>query len=468
MNNLILQTDSYKTSHYLQDPPGTSAKFSYISARKLKPGYDFSVFFGLQAIINNYLGKPISRANIYEAEDILQSHGVPFNKGGWQRIQREHGGFMPVRIRALPEGTVAPNGVPLVTVETTDPMLPWVGSYLEDVLLRVWYPTTVATKSYQCKQVIREAMLRTCDTLDGLPFKLHDFGARGVSSGESAMMGGMGHLVNFMGTDTLEALVGASKHYHEQCAGFSIPASEHSTITAWGRDGEAAAYKNMLDQFAKPGAILAVVSDSYDIFNAVSELWGGTLREQVTQSGATLVIRPDSGHPQSLLPDLARRLDEKFGSTVNSKGFKVLNHVRLIQGDGIDSPESIRQILACLEIAGYSAENIAFGMGGGLLQQVNRDTLGFAMKCSAVRIDGAWHDVYKDPITDPGKTSLRGRVDTYWKGGKLTLGRYTDDQDSGWSDDMVSAMQTVYNNGDTGIGRQRFSDIRARAEKGLS
>lgn len=165
----------------------------------------------------------------------------------------------------------------------------------------------------------------------------------------------------------------------------------------------------MLRQFARPGSIVAVVSDSYDIYHAIREHWGKTLKDEVIRSGATLVVRPDSGDPVDVVHQCLELLDEAFGHTVNSKGFKVLNHVRVIQGDGIN-PNSIKAILERATSAGYATDNLAFGMGGALLQQLNRDTQKFALKCSAARVDGRWIDVYKDPVTDKGKMSKRGRM----------------------------------------------------------
>ena len=278
------------------------------------------------------------------------------------------------------------------------------------MLMRIWYPITVATISWHAKKTIRQFLERTSDDPAGqLPFKLHDFGARGVSSLESAAFGGAAHLVNFMGTDTVSGLLLARAHYHEPMAGFSIPAAEHSTITSWGRERELDAYRNMLRQFAKPGSIVAVVSDSYDIYHAIREHWGKTLREEVIASGGTLVVRPDSGDPVAVVHQCIELLDEAFGHTVNSKGYKVLNHVRVIQGDGIN-PTSLRAILERVTSDGYATDNLAFGMGGALLQQLNRDTQKFALKCSAARVDGHWIDVYKDPVTDKGKQSKRGRM----------------------------------------------------------
>ncbi|MGO1068684.1 nicotinate phosphoribosyltransferase [Lysobacter sp. CA199] len=408
LDNLLLNTDSYKASHWLQYPPGTDATFFYVESRG--GVHDRTVFFGLQAILKEYLAKPITHADIDEARDLFAAHGEPFNEAGWRYIVDQHGGLMPIRIRAVPEGTVVPTHQALVTIESTDPNAYWVPSYLETLLLRLWYPVTVATISWHAKQTIRQFLERTSDDPEGqLPFKLHDFGARGVSSTESAAFGGAAHLVNFLGTDTVSGLLLARRYYHEPMAGFSIPAAEHSTITSWGREHEVDAYRNMLTQFGKPGAIVAVVSDSYDIFHAIGEHWGKTLREEVIASGATLVVRPDSGDPVDVVHQCVTMLDEAFGHTVNSKGFKVLNHVRVIQGDGIN-PTSIRAILERITSYGYATDNLAFGMGGALLQRLDRDTQKFALKCSAARVNGEWIDVYKDPITDKGKSSKRGRM----------------------------------------------------------
>ncbi|ALN90394.1 nicotinate phosphoribosyltransferase [Lysobacter gummosus] len=408
LDNLLLNTDSYKASHWLQYPPGTDATFFYVESRG--GVHDRTVFFGLQAILKEYLAKPITHADIIEARDLFAAHGEPFNETGWRYIVDHHGGLMPIRIRAVPEGTVVPTHQALVTIESTDPNAYWVPSYLETLLLRLWYPVTVATISWHAKQTIRQFLERTSDDPEGqLPFKLHDFGARGVSSTESAAFGGAAHLVNFLGTDTVSGLLLARRYYHEPMAGFSIPAAEHSTITSWGREHEVDAYRNMLTQFGKPGAIVAVVSDSYDIFHAIREHWGKTLRDEVIASGATLVVRPDSGDPVDVVHQCVTMLDEAFGHTVNSKGYKVLNHVRVIQGDGIN-PTSIRAILERITSYGYATDNLAFGMGGALLQRLDRDTQKFALKCSAARVNGEWIDVYKDPVTDKGKSSKRGRM----------------------------------------------------------
>ena len=459
--NPILNTDSYKASHWVQYPPQTEETFFYAESRG--GVYEKTVFFGLQAILKNDL-RPITHADVDEAALLFAAHGEPFNEAGWRQIVDRHNGKLPVRIRAVPEGTVVPVHNALYTVESTDLDAYWLPSYLETILMRTWYTTTVATVSWQCKQVIRSYLQATCDNPDQeLPFKLHDFGARGVASTEASAFGGMSHLVNFMGTDTVLGLVAAQRFYKAGMAGFSVPAAEHATITPWGRDNEVEAYRNMLKQFGREGGIVSVVSDSYDIYNAISEHWGKTLREDVIRSGATLVIRPDSGEPVEVVLKCLELIDAAFGSTVNSKGFKVLNHVRVLQGDGID-PTMLEVILRASTDRGYSAENLVFGMGGGLLQKVNRDTQKFALKCSAACVNGEWIDVYKDPITDSGKRSKRGRLSLFRHREYGTFGTFrTDGQDTipaGYDDAMV----TVWEDGEF-VNEWTFDQIRENANK---
>ena len=408
-SNLILSADSYKASHYLQYPPQTTHVSSYIESRG--GDYDRLVFFGLQAFLKEYLTKPLTQEHIEEAAEIITAHGLPFNRQGWEYIVQKHDGYLPLAIEAIPEGTVIPTHNVLVQVVNTDPQCFWLTSYIETALLRgIWYPTTVATLSWQIKQIITQALAKTADNLDSLPFKLHDFGARGASSYETSALGGAAHLVNFLGTDTLASLLAVRNYYHEPMAGFSIPAAEHSTITSWGQERETEAYENMLKQFAGKEKLVAVVSDSYNLWHAIAEIWGNKLKERVINNGGTIVIRPDSGNPVDVVCQTIEMLMEKFGYSVNSKGYRQLpDYLRVIQGDGI-SLDSIRLILEAMTQRGLSAENIAFGMGGGLLQKINRDSLKFAMKASAVKVNNVWCDVFKAPVTDFGKTSKKGRL----------------------------------------------------------
>jgi nicotinamide phosphoribosyltransferase len=465
--NLILNTDSYKPSHWKQYPAGATNQFSYIESRG--GDHPATVVFGLQIFLKEVLVKPITQADIDEADAFIGTHIGPgiFNRVGWQHILDKYNGYMPVRICAVPEGSVIPTHNILVSVELTeeaekDGNLVWLVSYLETALLRaVWYGTTVATNSYAMKQTIKQYLKDTGDE-SLIPFKLHDFGARGVSSFESAGIAGAAHLVNFMGSDTITGIMTAQKYYNtNEMLAFSIPAAEHSTMTSWGgREGEVKAMANMVKQFSKPGSIYAVVSDSYDIYNAIITHWGTELHDQVVHSGGTLVVRPDSGDPVEVTLDCMKLLAEKFGTAFNEKGYKVLHRaVRLIQGDGIDGP-MIEKILANFKKHGYSADNIAFGCGGGLLQKVDRDTQKFAMKCSAMKVNGEWIDVFKDPVTDKVKKSKKGR---------LTLIKTSGDEIKTIREPAALAaaecmLVPVFENGKI-LKEYTFAEVRANSEK---
>lgn len=458
--NPLLDADAYKYSHYKQYPKNASGYFGYIEART--GATDGTLYFGEQAFRKAYLEKPFTLDDIYEAEDYMNTIGLEFNTAGARYILKKYGGHAPIIIRSVPEGSLVPVGNALLTVECEDPEAFWYASFLETKLLRgIWYPTTVATISFYIKKLIKENMLETCDNLGKLPFMLHDFGSRGVSSHESSMIGGASHLVNFLGTDTVSALPFIKKYYLSRTnIAATINASEHSTITSWGKENEEEAYRNMLQTYKHKG-ILACVSDSYDIYNACENIWGGSLRQEVIDSGAIVVIRPDSGNPVEVVSRLLNILNDKFGSVVNTKGYRVLNNVRLIQGDGVD-PESIKTILAAMKENGYSADNIAFGMGGALLQKLNRDTYGFAMKCSAIKIDGVWNDVFKEPVTQKSKFSKRGRLRLLTDGNDFQTSSTEVPLPAGWK----SAMNITYNMGEHSQSEE-FEIIRGRSESFL-
>lgn len=460
MRNPILASDSYKQSHFLQYPPEARVISAYAESRL----NDFSeevLFLGLQPFLMDYLGTPIISDQIEEAARICAAHGVPFNREGWEAILADHGGFLPIEIKAMPEGALVPAGVPLLQVENTDERMPWLTTFIEPALLRaIWYPTTVATLGWKCKAIIRKGLEASSDDVAGqLPFKLHDFGARGVSSGESAGLGGMAHLVNFSGTDTLEGIMAARRYYGADMPGFSIPAAEHSTMTSWGRDREEAAHENMLDEFEGEGTLVAVVSDSYDLDAAIENIWGGSLRDKVLSRKGTLVVRPDSGDPIKTPLRTVRKLWKIFGGSTNTKGHKVLDdHVRVIQGDGMNIA-SIEQLVARMTQEGFAIDNIAFGMGGGLLQLVNRDTLRFAMKANAMKdASGEWRDVSKKPATDPAKGSKAGRQAVVRKGGRLVAARLDA------IDPERDELKPMWRNGEL-LVRHSFDEVRARSDR---
>lgn len=459
--NRVIDTDSYKASHWVQYPPRTEFVHSYLESRGSERDWKASVFFGLQYILKRYFLEKFTLEMVEQAREVITAHGEPFNYEGWTSLIKKHGGKMPLRVRAVAEGSVVPLRNVLMTVENTDAEFYWLTSWFETQLMRIWYPCTVATQSFHIKRDVYRFLQETADDADAeISFKVHDFGSRGVSSQETAAIGGAAHLVNFMGTDTMSALLVHREFYNTPMAGFSIPAAEHSTITSWGRENEVEAYRNMLKNFAKPGALVAVVSDSWNIFEAVEKIWGEQLRQEVVDSGATVVIRPDSGEPIEVVSKVAHILGEKFGTTVNSKGYKVLKNVRIIQGDGVNE-QSIHQILERLKAEGFSASNIAFGIGGALLQKIDRDTLKFAYKASAIVANGKLIEVYKQPITDSGKNSKKGRLDLI----KTEAGEYetvkleTADKRAAEN----SQMRTVFENGELLVD-DSLDEIRSRAK----
>jgi nicotinamide phosphoribosyltransferase len=459
--NRIIDTDSYKASHWLQYPPKTTLVHSYLESRGSERDYTETVFFGLQYILKRFFLEKFTQEMVEEAREVITKHGEPFNYEGWTNLVKKHNGKLPLRVRAVAEGSVVPTRNVLMTVENTDAEFYWLTSWFETQLMRLWYPCTVATQSFYIKRDVYRFLQETADDADAeIAFKVHDFGSRGVSSQETAAIGGAAHLVNFLGTDTMSALLIHLNFYNSEMAGFSIPAAEHSTITAWGRDNEIEAYRNMLENFAKPGAIVAVVSDSWNIFNAVEKIWGEQLKQEVIDSGATIVVRPDSGEPIEVVSKVAQLLAEKFGTTTNSKGYKVLKNVRIIQGDGVNE-NSIHAILERLKSEGFSASNIAFGIGGSLLQKIDRDTMKFAYKCSAIVTNGELRDVYKQPITDSGKNSKKGRLDLVLENGEYKTVRLENAETLSAEN---SQMRVVYENGELLID-DNLDEIRERTWK---
>ena len=415
--NICLTTDSYKLNHWNQYPAGTEKVYSYFECRK---GAKFAEtpFFGLQYIIKNHLeGVVVTREKIENAAKLCKAHFGSekyFNREGWEYILNSHGGKLPVVIKAVEEGTVVPINNVLMTIENTDNKCFWLTNFLETILSQVWYPITVASLSREVKVNIKEYLDLTSDG-GLLNFGLHDFGFRGASSWESAGIGGAAHLINFLGTDTVVAMEVAVNYYNADLNGlaFSVAATEHSVMTALGKNGEEQVVENLLNEY--PTGILSVVSDSYDVYNFVSNIVGTKFKDRILVRDGVFVVRPDSITPTHPTPEeemvwIMENLWANIGGTINSKGYKVIDpSVRVLWGDGIDL-EGIKKILYAVTKAGFATENIAcFGMGGGLLQKVNRDTQRCAFKCSAQYRDGQWYDIQKNP-KDVSKASKKGKL----------------------------------------------------------
>ena len=434
--NLIFLTDSYKLGHHGMLPVGTQNLYGYSESRK---GAKFAetVFFGLQIILKRYLeGVVVTSADIEEADVFCKEHFLGmdyFNRAMWRRIVDVHGGKLPLRIMAVKEGTPVPIGNVMMTVEATDETInPDTGiayfaplvNVFETILTHVWHPSNVATISRDIKTRLKNGFDKTVPNELGwlLEYGLHDFGFRGVSSVESAGMGGAGHLVNFKGTDTLVAITYARRYYNTtEMVAHSVAATEHSIMTAEGPAGEFKVVEKLIAKY--PNGILSVVSDSYNIENAI-RVYGTELKEKILgrNDGAKFVIRPDSPRfegdtPAAQILWIAQELEKYFGATTNDKGYKMLHpKVGIIYGDGL-SRDEIVEAIDVLIANGYAASTCVFGMGGGLLQKHNRDTQRNAFKCSAQKRGDVWIDIFKDP-KDKTKASKRGRLALVFENGQ--------------------------------------------------
>ena len=464
--NLILMTDSYKLGgHWKQYIEGMKKISSYLESRGGK--FPKTLFFGLQYYLLEYLeGVVVTMEDVEEANEFAKKHFGQdiFNKKGWEYIVKRHGGKLPVRIKAVKEGSLVPVSNVLMTIENTDPNCYWLTNVLETLLMKLWYPITVASNGFYSKRIISEYLIRTGGNTDSLAFKLHDFGYRGVSSEETAGIGGMSHLVNFKGTDTIKGVLFAKEYYSEDMAGFAVPASEHSVACTFGVTKEEEYFLNMLKQH--PTGIVSIVSDTYNVFDFVKTM-STKYRKKIMEREGTVVFRPDSGHPVEVNARLINLLWNKFGGDYVD-GFKLLDsHVRLIQGDGIDI-NMIDQILHMGELKGYSADNWVLGSGGGLLQKFDRDTNKFAIKASygerEVKGKVIGFPISKDPITSSGKRSKGGRLKLHNTGDSFMT--FTSEDTGNMFDSYVDSLELVFENGE--IKRlQTFEEIRNIADNYL-
>lgn len=421
MVNPLVLTDSYKMHHQEMYPEGTEYIYSYFEARRP----DLRVLmFGLYYYLTNFLNQRITKEHVEEVLDVRKSivGSVPAKVVAQYR-ELERMGYFPLSIRAVPEGMIVPTQTPLFSVINTVPGFGWCGGYLESLLLKLWNTCSVATTSAKYRVLVEKYGQETCDDLSHIPFSTHDFGYRGTSSEETAVLSGMAHLLSFIGTDNVPAVHGAMVHYGAHgLVGASVPASEHSVMCAYLRHGELNAFSSILDIY--PEGIVSIVSDTYDYFEVLTTIIP-QLKDRILGRNGKVVIRPDSGDPYKILlgdpesSDLREQkgtfelLWEMFGGTVNSKGYRVLNDkIGVIYGDGMYY-KRFEQILQGMKDAGFASSNLVIGIGGLLLQNHGRDDLAFALKASAIQVNGEMHAIAKDPKTAAGKKSKAGvqRVD---------------------------------------------------------
>jgi nicotinamide phosphoribosyltransferase len=467
--NFVLLADAYKYSHHKLYMPGTRHIYSYLESRGgLFPE---TMFYGLQYFLKEYLQGPVfTQQDLDQAAPFLKQvfgRDDVFDKSKFQYILDKHNGKLPVKIRAVAEGTVVPTGNVLMTIENTDPECFWLTNFLETLLMQVWYPNTVATLSHQVKKIVTQFYQETATegSEAGIEFVLNDFGFRGVSSVESAGVGGSAHLLSFRGSDTLAGSILAQQYYNtDKVYGVSIPATEHSICTLLGKDGELEVFRHILKTF--PTGIVACVSDSYNIFRACESYWGEELKQDILNRDGVLVIRPDSGDPIMTLLKIFEILFGKFGYTVNSKGYKVLPpQLRVIQGDGVNY-HAIIEMYQALKANNISAENLVLGMGGALLQKVDRDTQKFAIKCSYATVNGKDVNVEKSP-TEMDKNGNITESFKKSKGGKIKLVKINDTYRTVKQNEypeLADQLITVFENGHM-VKEWTFEQVRELTNK---
>ena len=415
-NNILLNTDSYKITHWNQLKKGTTKLVSYLEARK-GAAFKETIFFGLQYYLKFLSGIVFTQQHIDEAAEFSSKHfgnNTSFNKLGWELLLRKYGGKLPLKIKAVKEGTLVPIENVLMTIENTDPEFPWLTNYVESFLMKVWYPISVSTNSFYCKKIISDGIIKSNANMDHIRYALNDFGYRGVSSEESAKLGGMAHLVHFYGTDNITSIIVANHFYNKEdfkmygtkMYGNSVTATEHSIALSFGpNEGELAYIEHLLHKF--PAGILSIVIDTYNAFNFIDKIC--LFKEKILQRNGKIVLRPDSGEPLEIILFILNKLWNEFGGT-EKNGFKLLNpSLGIIQGDGINL-QSLEKITQVLIEQKWSLQNIVFGSGGGLLQSTNRDTNRFAIKPCIIEIDGQEIPVSKHPINDDSKASKAGNL----------------------------------------------------------
>jgi len=416
-DNILTCTDAYKASHPYLYPKDAEAGRWYIAPRKaLYAKQKEFVLFGLTYFREKFLRKQLTQNNIDKARLIWDKFGIgggayPFPYEGFQKIIDKYDGYIPVRILGVPEGTPQTDyNVPMVIVECEDPDLFWLPGFIETTIQRyVWYASTVATGSRNIKKFLTQLYKETTDEKDfwTLDYRLHDFGARGATTGEQAALGGAAHLINFKGTDTMEAVVLLNELYNMpvEKIGCSIPAAEHSTVTSHGKDiaAEKKALLQMIDAYKGKAPLIAFVSDSYDYKRFVDEVWcAPDVIAKIREAGILPVIRPDSGDPNEMVLYALHACEKAWGVTINGKGLKVLNGINVIQGDGMRYETIVKLYNAVVE-AGFAPQNVAVGMGGGLLQAFTRDDMSWSMKMFQIRRNGMWYNIQKNPKTASAK-----------------------------------------------------------------
>ncbi len=443
MNPLLL-TDGYKLGHREQYPEGTTVVYSNWTPRKSRvEGIDGVVFFGLQYFIKEYLIKRFNQDFFNQPKNSVVSEykkyvdnylGVDYDVS---HIEALHDlGYLPIEIKAIPEGTEVPIRVPMFTLVNTKPEFFWLTNYLETLISNIiWQPCTSATIAKQYRKILTKYAVETdTNNLDFISWQGHDFSMRGMSGTESSILSGMGHALAFSGSDTLPVANALESYYNtdvtKELVIGSVNATEHSVMCAGSKDDEIGTFRRLLQTY--PTGILSVVSDTWDLWKVLTE-YLPKLKNEILGRDGKLVIRPDSGDPVDIIcgcenenPSISKGVIEllwdEFGGTVNEQGYKVLNpKIGAIYGDSI-TIERATQICERLKEKGFASTNVVLGIGSFTYQYNTRDTFGFAMKATFVEVNGEGREIFKDPITDDGtKKSAKGLIKLHQENGKITF-----------------------------------------------
>lgn len=493
MNPLLL-VDSYKVHHTRMYPEGMTMLYSNLTPRKSRiEGIDKVVFFGLQFFIKEYLQRRFDKYFFFKPiKEVIDQYKEEINIDA-AHIEALHTlGYLPIEIKALPEGAKCPIGVPCMTIKNTHPSFGWLTNYLETLIsCEIWQPITSATIAYEYKKLLSKYAIETTGTDEFVQWQGHDFSMRGLSSSESAITSGMGHLLSFTGTDTIPAIYGLKKWYNATgLIGASVPATEHSVMCMGEKECEIDTFKRLLNLY--PSGILSVVSDTWNLWDVLTKFLPA-LKEQILSRDGKLVIRPDSGDPVDILcgkpydiynGDLRDRTPEEigvvellwgvFGGTINEYGYKVLDsHIGAIYGDSITLGRA-KEICERLKKKSFASTNVVLGIGSYTYQYNTRDTFGFAMKAtygevlqenpraSPDQIEKYWEsvgrEIFKDPITDDGtKRSKKGLLRVFVN----DKFEYECQDQCSWEQEEISELKTCFKNGDILI-EHSLEEIRQR------
>lgn len=443
-----LLCDFYKISHREQYPDKTECVYSTWTPRISRhEGVNEIVVFGHQAFIKKYLIKyfeeyffdmPIDKV-IQDYQRVIRNClGVV--EPAFQHIVDLHDlGYLPLSIKSVPEGSVVPLRTPILTVHNTNPKFFWLTNYIETLAsAEMWKASTSATIAHTYRKIFNQYAMDTVGDAIAVQFQGHDFSMRGMSGLEDAILSGMGHLLSFVGTDSIPAILGAEEYYGanvgSELVGTSIPATEHSVMCAAGSTTDAEemeAFKRLITK-VYPDGFISIVSDTRDFWNLIQNVVD-PLKDTIMARNGRVVIRPDSGDPVKIMtgdPQAATEMERKglieclwdiFGGTITEKGFKLLDsHIGAIYGEAINTQRA-EEICANLKTKGFASINAVFGIGSYTYQFNTRDTYGFAYKSTLCVIDGKEHLIFKNPKTDDGsKRSQRGRVSVFKQGGLLS------------------------------------------------